>query len=108
MKKAFVYYKNELCGVLLQEDEGYVFTYEDDYLNKPESKPISLLLPLNNKTYKSNILFPFFDGLIPEGYLLELAIRKWNLNYKDRMEILLKTAVDPIGAVSVKEASYDL
>ena len=103
MKKGNVYYNNIYCGTLVQTDEEYIFTYDDNYLSLADAKPISLLMPLNNKEYRSNILFSFFDGLIPEGYLLELAIRKWNLDYKDRMDILLKTASDPIGAVSIVE-----
>ena len=52
--------------------------------------------------YFSNVLFPFFDGLIPEGWLLEIAVQKWKLNRKDRMGLLLTVCEDTIGAVSVK------
>ena len=48
-------------------------------------------------------MFPFFDGLIPEGWLLDIAQKNWKLNPRDRMEILLKTCHDCIGAVSIEE-----
>lgn len=48
------------------------------------SKPISLTLPLSEKAYHSKILFPFFDGLIPEGWLLDIGEKYWKLNPRDR------------------------
>ena len=55
-----------------------------------------------SETYESNILFPFFDGIIPEGWLLEIAHRKWKVDINDRMGLLLSVCEDTIGAVSVK------
>jgi len=46
-------------------------------------------------------LFPFFDGLIPEGWLLDIAEKNWKLDMRDRMSILLVTCRDCIGAVSI-------
>jgi serine/threonine-protein kinase HipA len=60
-------------------------------------------LPLSNNVYKSSFLFPFFDGLIPEGWLLDIAEKNWKLNLKDRMGILLVCCKDCIGAVSVAQ-----
>ena len=78
------------------------FKYFNSWINDPASRPISLTLPLSNQEYFSNVLFPFFDGLIPEGWLLEIAVQKWKLNRKDRMGLLLTVCEDTIGAVSVK------
>ena len=65
MKQANIYYKNILAGILTEGDEGYEFLYLPEYLKSKEAKPVSLTLPLRNDVYKSNVLFPFFDGLIP-------------------------------------------
>jgi serine/threonine-protein kinase HipA len=48
-------------------------------------------------------LFAFFDGLIPEGWLLDIAEKNWKINYKDRMGLLLTCCKDCIGAVSVEK-----
>jgi len=32
-----------------------------------QAKALSLTLPLNEKPYNSQVLFPFFDGLIPKN-----------------------------------------
>ncbi len=104
MKKGIVYYDNQECGTIIQNDDNkFIFEYNDDWFNNPLKESVSLTLPKTAKLYESNILFPFFDGLIPEGYLLEAAIHKYSLNSNDRMSLLLKTCHNPIGIVSIKE-----
>ena len=103
MRLAIVYYKEQLAGTIKETDEGYEFEYDKTYLNKSTSKPVSLTLPLKEGCYQSKILFPFFDGLIPEGWLLHIATTNWKLNTKDRFSLLLTLCKDCIGAVSVTE-----
>ena len=102
MRTGLVYFNNILCGKIW-EDDNYYFQYDKEYLNSDNPKSVSLTLPITDKIYESNILFSFFDGLIPEGWLLNVAIDKWKLNRNDRMGLLLCVCEDTIGAVSVKE-----
>jgi serine/threonine-protein kinase HipA len=102
-KSAFVYVRNVFAGILKETDEGYSFKYDDEYLNNESSTPVSLTLPLRKEEFKSKVLFSFFDGLIPEGYLFDVAIKNWKLNYNDRFEVLLLTSKDTIGNVTLKE-----
>ncbi|MDD4437674.1 MAG: HipA N-terminal domain-containing protein [Tissierellia bacterium] len=101
MKQAeiFMYYK--LAGMLTEDENGFIFQYDSDYLNDLDSEAISLTMPLRNKPYHDKVLFPFFDGLIPEGWLLDIAERSWKINQRDRMSLLLACCKDCIGAVSV-------
>ena len=101
-RKGIVYYNNIECDIILENDDGYIFRYDQNWLEDPLAKPISLTLPLQKEEFFSNTLFSFFDGLIPEGWLLEIAVNKWKLNRKDRMGLLLTVCNDTIGAVSVK------
>lgn len=103
MKSANVYCDDFLAGTLIQDDSGFAFTYLNEYLNSENARAISLTLPLRKEPYKSNYLFPFFDGLIPEGWLLDLTCSYFNLNRLDRMSILLKTGKNVIGNVSIEE-----
>jgi serine/threonine-protein kinase HipA len=103
MRKAKVFMHNELAGVLLENEEGYTFTYDANYLANQTSLPVSLTLPITSKSYHSKTLFPFFDGLIPEGWLLEIAERNWKIQSRDRMGLLLACCRDCIGAVSIIE-----
>lgn len=107
MRKGNVYINDRLCGQIWEDDGNFYFVYLKQWLNDPNKEPVSLTLPLQEATYESNILFPFFDGLIPEGYLLEIALKRFHLSLNDRMALLLKTCVDTIGNVSVKEAISD-
>lgn len=103
MRRAEVHMYDRLAGLLAETDEGFTFSYDLDYLYSNNAEAISLTLPLRKEPYQSKILFPFFDGLIPEGWLLEIAANNWKLDSRDRMEILLKTCTDCIGAVSIVE-----
>ena len=64
---------------------------------------MSLTLPLRAEAYESNTLFPFFDGLIPEGWLLNVVTHNWKLDRKDRFGLLLVACRDTIGNVTVRE-----
>lgn len=107
MKRAEVYFKDNLAGILTETDSGYEFRYIRDYLEKDCAEPVSLTLPLRDKPYVSNVLFPFFDGLIPEGWLLDVALRNTDISYLDRMSLLLLCCKDCIGAVSVVPVNND-
>lgn len=101
MRKAEIQVNDRIAGTLWQDDEGYHFSYHAAYLSMLDAVAVSLTLPLRAEAYRSNILFPFFDGLIPEGWLLDVAQRNWKLNPRDRMGLLLACCKDCIGAVSV-------
>ncbi|GCC52486.1 phosphatidylinositol kinase [Chryseotalea sanaruensis] len=103
MRKAKVFMHNELAGLLTENEEGYTFTYDTYYLAQQNSLPVSLTLPITSTPYHSKTLFAFFDGLIPEGWLLEIAERNWKLKSRDRMGLLLACCRDCIGAVSIIE-----
>lgn len=101
MNRAKVYYDKTLAGYLEKTDFGYRFSYDSTYLKQPEAKQVSLTLPISNYPYNSNILFPFFDGLIPEGWLLNIAKEYWIFKSNDRFELLATLCRDTIGAVTV-------
>ena len=74
-RTAYVYVRNNFAGVLKEKDFGYSFVYDNDYLESENPTAVSLTLPLQKEEYTSKIIFPFFDGLIPEGwYLISSAI----------------------------------
>lgn len=102
MRQAKILYKERLAGRLIQDENGYHFTHDTDYINQSDAQPVSLALPLQQATYTSMLLFPFFDGLIPEGWLLRIIKKNWKLDPRDRMGLLLACCKDCIGAVSVQ------
>jgi serine/threonine-protein kinase HipA len=73
MKQAEIYISDVFCGILTEDEEGFHFSYEETYLSRPEAMPISPTMPLTKEQYDKEMLFPVFDGLIPEGWLLDIA-----------------------------------
>ena len=103
MRRANIFFKNQLAGVLTETDMGYRFEYLSAYLSSDNAQPVSLTLPLSDRTYENQVLFPAFDGLIPEGWLLDVALRNTDISSLDRMSLLLLCCKDCIGALSVVE-----
>ena len=101
MKKVEVKMYDQTAGYLVQNEDGYLFEYDSSYLQTANPTAISLTMPLKATPYFSTTLFPFFDGLIPEGWLLDIAEKNWKLNSRDRMSLLIACCEDCIGAVSI-------
>lgn len=103
MRKAAIYYKEFLAGILTETDEGeYIFQYEEKYVKEHPKESITLTMPVSPKVYTDKRLFSFFEGLIPEGWLLDIASKNWKINQNDRMGLLLACCQNCIGAVSVQ------
>ena len=101
-RTAYVYVRNVFAGELSETDFGYSFVYDGEYLQKENATAVSLTLPLRKNEYKSKTLFPFFDGLIPEGWLLDIVTHNWKILPSDRFGVLLVACKDAIGNVSIR------
>ena len=103
MKRGKVYYNNHLAGIVTETNEGeYVFQYDNQYVKEYPNDFITFTMPVRVDPYTEQRLFPFFEGLIPEGWLLDIASENWKINQSDRMGLLLACCQDCIGAVSVE------
>ena len=103
MRQGEIWVNNSLAGILTEGDNDYSFEYNKTYLEKENAIQVSVALPLQKEAFKSEQLFPFFDGLIPEGWLLDIAHKNWKINPRDRMGLLLTTCKDCIGNISIIE-----
>lgn len=104
-RNAYVYVRDTFAGVLSETDYGYRFVYDKKYLQDESSTPVSLTLPLTEDEYTSRTLFSFFDGLIPEGWLLNVVSKNWKISPSDRFGLLLVACKDSIGNVSIRESA---
>lgn len=102
-RSAKIFVRDIYAGLLRETDYGYSFKYDNDYLLSDNASPVSLTLPLQKEEHISKTLFSFFDGLIPEGWLLNVVCKNWKINNRDRFGILLVACKDPIGNVSIME-----
>ena len=97
-----VYVQNKYAGRIYETDDGYGFLYEKEYLEDDNALPVSLTMPLASDEFKSKVLFPFFDGLIPEGWLLDIVERNWKIDGNDRFGLMLVACRDCIGDVRIE------
>lgn len=107
MAKAHVLVGDTLAAELSKDEDGYHFQYLQSYLDNPAEGLVSLSFPLQAEPFHSKVLFPFFDGLIPEGWLLNITTKNWKLDPTDRFSILLKACSDCIGNVSIREVTNE-
>ena len=103
MRQGKIYYKDHLAGIITETNDGdYVFQYDELYVKDHPKDFITFTMPVTNKSYTDKRLFPFFEGLIPEGWLLNIASENWKINRNDRMGLLLACCQNCIGAVGVE------
>lgn len=108
MRQGIVKYNNIKAGLITEDDNGeYLFEYDTQYVKEFPGQFITFNMPVNSIPYKSKRLFPFFDGLIPEGWLLNIAAESWKINKNDRMGLLLACCQNAIGAVTVHPLNSD-
>jgi len=101
MKQADIYVNDIFCGILTEDEEGFHFAYDKAYLVHPDAAPVSPTMPLTEEQYDKEMMFPVFDGLIPEGWLLDIASKSWKIDPRDRMSLLMACCKDCIGDISV-------
>lgn len=108
MKQGKVYKKDKLVGTIWEDGDGCSFQYNEAYLENPVYGPVSKTLPLRKEEHNDKNIIPFFDGLIPEGWLLQIAVDNWKLNQRDRMSLLLTLCEDCIGDISIENEKNEL
>jgi HipA-like protein len=87
----------------IEEDAGQtVFTYSPAWLAESDAVPVSLTLPLRAEPYLSHGLHPFFENLLPEGWLLDVTTKKLKISKDDPFGLLLATCRDCVGAVEIE------
>ena len=104
-RTAKVNYQGRLAGLLSETENGYRFVYDQNYLKN--GQPISVSLPLRSEPYESEKLFSFFEGLLPEGWYLNIVSAASKIDANDSFGLLLATTGDAIGAVTVHRAQIE-
>ena len=107
MKRAGIYVNDAFCGILTEDEEGYHFCYDKVYLARQDAAPVSPTMPLTEQQYDKEMMFPVFDGLIPEGWLLDIASASWKIDPRDRMSLLRACCRDCIGNISVISLEHE-
>ncbi len=98
-RKGFVYYDGMFAGILSQIQAGFQFSYDGGYLL--HGIPVGFCFPLQDASFISDELFPFFENLVSEGWLKQIQSRAQRIDENDRFGLLLENGRDLIGAVTV-------
>ncbi|MBI3862924.1 MAG: HipA N-terminal domain-containing protein [Planctomycetia bacterium] len=89
-------------GVIREVDDTTSFEYMPEWLDRKDAVPVSLTMPLRTEPYVSQGLHPFFENLLPEGWLLEVSSKKLKISKDDPFGLLLATCGDCVGAVEIE------
>ena len=101
LRKATVMFKEWRAGIIEETGTGFRFTYDPSY--PEQGQPIGVAFPLREQPYESQTLFPFFKGLLPEGWFREIVCQTLKTDPQDDFGLLIKACGDCIGAVWIKE-----
>ncbi len=100
-RRGKVYVDDDFAGMIEQREGLYTFAYDEKYRQKKTARSVSLTLRIRDEPYEQKTMIPFFDGLIPEGWMLNIITNNWKIDSRDRMSLLLLACKDCIGNVSV-------
>jgi serine/threonine-protein kinase HipA len=104
-RRAIICIDGQRAGILEETERGSRFTYDAAWLARLDAVAVSLTMPLRTEPYDGRGLLPFFENLLPEGWLLELSLAKLKIAKDDAFGLLLATCADCVGAVEVIDAS---
>ena len=105
LRRAIVRLDDHPVGELVETDSGSRFTYDESWLSRSGAVPVSLTLPLRAEPYHWPGLHPFFENLLPEGWLLGIATSKLKIAPDDAFGLLVATCADCVGAVEITPAA---
>ena len=100
MKKAKIFVNGLLAGELFEQEKGkgYQFVYFDTY----SGPSVSLEMPTDQLVYSYDRFPPFFEGLLPEGMMLEGLLRQTKIDSSDYISQLIAVGEDLVGNVTVE------
>jgi HipA-like protein len=100
-RAALVYLAGQRVGRLEEIPEGTRFTYDQQWLDRPDALPVSVTLPLRPEPYDTAGVHPFFLNLLPEGWLLDTSAKLLKISKDDAFGLVMHTCGDCIGAVEI-------
>jgi serine/threonine-protein kinase HipA len=100
MKKAKIFSDGSLVGYLIEQKKNH--QYEFVYLEGYCGPPVSLTMPVTERVYSFDRFPPFFDGLLPEGFMLDALLQKTKLDKDDHFEQLLRVGGELVGNITVE------
>lgn len=81
------------------------FTYTESYLKDPESRAVSISMPLEQQSFSVESTRNFFEGLLPEGFTRRCVAEWLHRDEKDYLAILAGLGQECLGAIKIIDES---
>lgn len=84
-----------------ENSDNACFKYADSYLSNPESRAISISLPLSNGVFDAKTTKSYFEGLLPEGFTRKCVADWMHIDENNYLSILTGLGHECLGAIRV-------
>ncbi len=97
----YVYMNNMLVGKLVRKSSRDLeFQYHLSWLERENARPISLSMPMREKTYSGDVVSHFFDNLLPDNdKILDRIQKEFGADSKRSFDLLYHIGADCVGAL---------
>ena len=90
-----------------REDHKVHFSYLESYLDRPDARPVSISLPLQEESFSSQVTKTYFDGLLPEGFARKTVAGWMHVSEEDYLSILYGLGKECLGAVKITDGNEE-
>jgi serine/threonine-protein kinase HipA len=79
-----------------------IFQYSEEWLKTNGSRPISLSMPLRQQAYEGDLVYNFFDNLLPDSKDIRAKIQKrFSISTSQPFDLLAAIGADCVGAIQI-------
>lgn len=99
----YVFMNNKRVGTLTRESSGLlIFQYDSAWLSWENTRPISLSMPLTELSYQGEVVWNFFDNLLPDNDLIRARIQaRFQVSSNHCFDLLSQIGADCVGALQL-------
>jgi serine/threonine-protein kinase HipA len=88
---------------------GLTFEYDQHWLNTSGTRPISLSLPLSFQKFSGDVVYNFFDNLLPDNPQVRARIQRCFQAATDQpFDLLASIGKDCVGAIQLLDTNIDI
>jgi len=86
----------------LKKNGSQIFTYYDSWLKRTNAIPLSLSLPLTDKNHAGQVVYNYFDNLLPDTPEIRNRIQaKFGADTNQAFDLLSHIGIDCVGAIQL-------
>lgn len=103
MTSLFIYMNGYEVGEYVRRRSGaYELIYNDSWLGFRQAVPLSLSLPITDKTHKGDVVYNYFDNLLPDSMDIRNRIQsRFGVKTNQPFDLLSCIGKDCVGAIQL-------